>query len=48
MYIRLVMLRRMIQTAGPLVLEPSGFEVEMAIVKIKGYKSRIMIKFQQS
>jgi hypothetical protein len=48
MYIRPVMLRRHIQTAEPLVLEPSAFEVEVAIEKLKGYKSRVMIKFQQN
>jgi hypothetical protein len=28
------------QRAGPLVLEPSAFDVEMAIEKLKGYKSK--------
>jgi hypothetical protein len=29
------------------VPEPSDFEVEMVIEKLKGYESRVIIKFQQ-
>jgi hypothetical protein len=38
MYNRPVMLWRLI--AEPLVLEPSAFEVEMAIEKLKGYANQ--------
>jgi hypothetical protein len=31
-----------------MVLEPSAFEIEMAFEKLKGYESRVMIKFQQN
>jgi hypothetical protein len=47
MYIKPVMLRRLIQRAEPLVLEPSAFEVEMAIENLEGYESRVIIKIQQ-
>jgi hypothetical protein len=37
-----------IHTAEPLVSEPSAFEVEVAIEKLKRHKSPGMIKFQQN
>jgi hypothetical protein len=35
-------------TAEPLVPEPSSSEVEIAIVKLKRYKSPALIKFRQN
>jgi len=37
-----------IHTAEPLVPEPSAFEVELAIEKLKSHKSPVLIKSQQS
>ena len=37
-----------IHTAEPLVPEPSAFEVELAIEKLKSHKSPVLIKSQQN
>jgi hypothetical protein len=37
-----------IHTAEPLVPEPSAFEVEMAIEKLKGTNHQVLIRFQQN
>ena len=37
-----------IHTAEPPVPEPSAFDVELAIEKIKSYKSPVLIKFKQN
>ena len=39
MYMRLMILGRQTHTVEPLVPEPSAFEVELAIEKLKNYKS---------
>jgi hypothetical protein len=36
-----------IHTAEPLVLDPSPFEVEIAIAKLKGINCQVVMKFQQ-
>jgi hypothetical protein len=35
-----------IHTAEPLVPEPSALEFELAIEKLKNYKSTVLIKYQ--
>jgi hypothetical protein len=37
-----------IHTAEQLVPEPSAFEVELAIVKLKSHKSAGIVKYQQN
>jgi hypothetical protein len=37
-----------IHTAGPLVPEPSAFEVEMAIESLKGSNHQVLMRFQQN
>ena len=37
-----------IHTAEPLVPEPSAFEIELAIGKLKSHKSRVLMKYRQN
>jgi hypothetical protein len=49
MYMGLVMLgRQLIQTAEPIVPEPSAVEVEMAIEKLKSTNHQVLIKYRQN
>ena len=48
MYMGLMMLDTEIYTAEPTVPEPSTFEVELAIEKLKSHKSPVLIKSQQN
>jgi len=46
MYMDLMMLGR--QTAEPIVPEPSAFEVELVLEKLKNNNQQVLIKFQQN